>query len=90
VEFVPHMLDQVGLKVQKHQSRSQMHLPMKNACETSRCLIVDRWSNDGSDSMIVVIVATVSQVVDDHVVQDDVSTHDQPECALRVRPARNS
>jgi hypothetical protein len=68
VEFVPHMLDQVRLKVQKHQSRSQMRLTLKNACETSRCLIVDRWRNDVSDSVIVLIVAAVSLVVDDHVV----------------------
>jgi hypothetical protein len=66
-----------------------MRLPLKNACETSRCLIVDRWSNDGSDSVIVLIVAVVSLIVNDHVVQDDVSTHDQPESALRVRPVRN-
>jgi hypothetical protein len=71
VKRVPHMLNQVGLKVQKHQSRSQMCLPLKNACETSRCLIVDRWSNDRSDGVIVVIVVAVSLVVDDHVVQDD-------------------
>jgi hypothetical protein len=66
-----------------------MHLPLKNACETSRCLIVDWWSNDGSDSVIVLIIAVVSLIVNDHVVQDDVSTHDQPESALRVRPVRN-
>jgi hypothetical protein len=66
-----------------------MHLPLKNACETSRCLIVDRWSNDGSDSVIVLIVAAVSLIVNDHVVQDDASTHDQPESALRVRPIKN-
>jgi hypothetical protein len=35
VKLVSHMLD-VGLKVQKHQS--QMCLPLKNVCETSRCL----------------------------------------------------
>jgi hypothetical protein len=57
MELVPHMLDQVGLKDQKHQSRSQLCLPLKNACETSRCLIVDRWSNDRSDSAIIVIIA---------------------------------
>jgi hypothetical protein len=89
VELVPHMLDQVKMKVQKHQSRSQMRLPLKNACETHRCLIVDMWSNDGSDNVIVVIVAIISLVVDDHVMQDDTSTHDQPESALRVRPARD-
>jgi hypothetical protein len=87
MELVPHMLYQVGLKVQKHQSRSQMRLPLKNGCETSRCLVGDRWSNDGSDNVIVVIVAAVFLVVDDHVVQDDASTHDQIETAPRVRPA---
>jgi hypothetical protein len=78
------MLDQVGLKVQNYQSRSQMCLPLKNDCETSRCLISDKWSNDRSDSVIVVIVVTVSLVVDDHIVQDDTITHDQIESALRV------
>jgi hypothetical protein len=89
MELVPHMLDQVGLKVQKHQSRSQMCPPLKNGCETSRCLASDRWSNDGSDSVIVVNVAVVSLIVDDHVVQDNASTYDQIENALRVRPARD-
>jgi hypothetical protein len=68
VELVPYMIDQVGLKVQKHQFRSQMCLPLKNGCETSWYLICDRWNNDKSDSMIVVIIAVVSLVVDDHVV----------------------
>jgi hypothetical protein len=68
VELVPHMLDQVGLKVLKHQSRSQMRLPLKNDCETSRYLIGDRWSNDRSDNVIVVIVNAVSLIVDDHIV----------------------
>jgi hypothetical protein len=68
VELIPHMLDQVGLKVQKYQSRSQMHPPLKNVCEASRCLVGDRWSNDGSDSVIVVIIAAVSFIIDDHVV----------------------
>jgi hypothetical protein len=68
VELVPHMLDQVRLNVRKHQFRSQMRIPLKNGCETSRCLIGDRWSNDGSDSVIVVIVVIVSLVIDDHVV----------------------
>jgi hypothetical protein len=67
VELVPHMLNQVRLKVQKHQSRSQMRLHLKNACETNRCLIVDSWSNDGSGSVIVIIVVIVSLVIDDHV-----------------------
>jgi hypothetical protein len=62
-----------------------MCLPLKNGCETSRCLIGDRWSNDGSDSVIVVIVVIVSLIVDGHVVQDDVSTYDQIQSALRVR-----
>jgi hypothetical protein len=66
-----------------------MCIPLKNGCKTSWCLIGDRWSNDGSDSVIVFIVAAVSLIVDDHVVQDDVSTHDQIESALRVRPARD-
>jgi hypothetical protein len=83
------MLDQVGLKVQKYQFRSQMCIPLKNGYETSRCLIGDRWSNDGSDSVIVVIVAAVSLVVNDHVVQDDASTHDQIESTLRVRSIRD-
>jgi hypothetical protein len=68
VKLVSHMLDQVGLKVQKHQSRSQMRLPLKNDCETNRCLVGDRWSNDESDSVIVVIIAAISLIVDDHVV----------------------
>jgi hypothetical protein len=89
VELVLHMLDQVGLKVQKYQSRSQMRLPLKNNCESSRCLIGDRWSNDGSDSVIVFIVVAVSLIVDDHVVQDDASMHDQIKSALRVRLVRD-
>jgi hypothetical protein len=68
VKLIQHMLNQVGLNVQKHQSRSQMRLHLKNGCETSRCLIADRWSNDGNDSVIVVIVAAISLIVDDHVV----------------------
>jgi hypothetical protein len=83
------MLEQVGLNVQKYQSRSQMRLPLKNGCETSRCLVGDRWSNNESDSVIVVIVAAASLIVDDHVVQDDASTHDQSESALRVRLVRD-
>jgi hypothetical protein len=66
-----------------------MCLPLKNGCETSRCLIVDSWSNDGSDSVIVVIVATIFLVVDDHGVQDNASMHDQPKSAIRVRPIRD-
>jgi hypothetical protein len=80
------MLDQVGLKAQKHNSRSQMCIPLKNGCETTWCLVGDRWSNDGSDSVMVVITVAVSLIVDDHVVQDDASTHDQIKNALRVRP----
>jgi hypothetical protein len=66
-----------------------MCLPLKNDCETNRCLVDDRWSNDGSDSVIVVIVGVISLIVDDYIVQDDASTHDQIESALRVRPTRN-
>jgi hypothetical protein len=90
MKLVPHMLDQVGLKVRKHQFRSKMCPPLKNGCKTSQYLVGDRWSNNESDSVIVVIVATVSLAVDDHVIKDDVSTHDQIENALRVRPARNN
>jgi hypothetical protein len=89
VELVPHMLDRVGLKVQKHQSISYMRFPLKNGCETSWCLVGDRWSNDGSDSVIVVIVAIISLIVNNHVVQDNASTHNQIKNALRVRPARD-
>jgi hypothetical protein len=53
-----------------------MRLPLKNSCETNRCLVNDRWSNNGSDSVIVVIVVTISFIIDDHVVQDDASTYD--------------
>jgi hypothetical protein len=60
---------------------------MKDACETSRCLIVDRWSNDGSDSVIVLIEGAISLIVDDHVVQDNASTHDQSKSSLRIRLA---
>jgi hypothetical protein len=60
---------------------------MKDACETSRCLIVDRWSNDGSDSVIVLIEGAISLIVDDHVVQDNTSTHDQSKSSLRIRLA---
>jgi hypothetical protein len=66
-----------------------MCLPLKNSCETSQWLIGDRWSNDGSDSVIVLIVVIISLIVDDHVVQDNASTHDQPESALRIRPVRD-
>jgi hypothetical protein len=86
VKLVPHILDQVGLKVRKHQSISQMCILLKNGCETNWCLVGDRRNNDGSDSVIVVIIAVGSLVIDDHVVQDDTITHDQPESALRVRP----
>jgi hypothetical protein len=55
-----------------------MRLSLKNACETSRCLVVDRWHNDGSDSVMVVIIADVSLVVNNYIVQDNASTHDQP------------
>jgi hypothetical protein len=39
--------------------------------------------------VIVVIVATVSLIVNDHVVQDNASTHDQFESELRVRLTRD-
>jgi hypothetical protein len=71
------MLDQVRLKVQKYQFRSQMCLPLNNGCETSRCLVAYSWSNDESNSVIVVIVVIISLVVNGHVVQDNASTHDQ-------------
>jgi hypothetical protein len=66
-----------------------MCLSLKNYCETNQCLVGDRWSNDKSDSVIVIIVAAVSLVIDDHVVQDDANMHDQIENALRVRSAMN-
>jgi hypothetical protein len=80
MELVPHMLDQVGLKVQKYQSRNQMRIPLKNGCETNRYLVGDRWSNDGNDSVIVVIVAVVSLIIDDHVVQDDACFIEKNRC----------
>jgi hypothetical protein len=89
VELVSHMLDQVGLKVQKYQSRSQMRIALKNGCETNRCLIGDRWSNDGSDSVIILIVTADPLFIDDHIMQDNANTHDQPESALKVRPVRD-
>jgi hypothetical protein len=48
-----------------------MCLPLKNICETNRCLIGDMWSNDKSDGVIVIIVVAVSLVIDDHVVQNN-------------------
>jgi hypothetical protein len=66
-----------------------MSIPLKNGCKTSRCLVADIWSNDESESMIVVIVATVSLIVDDHVMQDNAITYDQLESELRVRLVRN-
>jgi hypothetical protein len=83
------MLNQVILKVQKYQFRSQMCLPLKNGYETSRCLVGDRWSNGESGSVIVVIVSVISLVIDDHIIQDDANTHDQIESALRITPGRN-
>jgi hypothetical protein len=68
VKLIPHMLNQVELKVQKYQSISQMCLSLKNAYETSWCLIIDRLSKNESDNMIVLIVAVVSLIVDDYVV----------------------
>jgi hypothetical protein len=66
-----------------------MHIPFKDACETSMWLIVDRWSNDRSKSVIVLIVVAVSLIVDDHVMQDNVSMHDQSKSALRLRLTRD-
>jgi hypothetical protein len=83
------MLDQFILKVQKHQSRSQICLPLKNGYETSRCLIGNRWNNDESDSVIVVIVAVVSLIDDNHVVQNDIRMYDQPKSVLRIIPTRD-
>jgi hypothetical protein len=58
-------------------------------CETSRCLVGDMWDNNESDSVIVVIVAVVPLVIDDHIMQDDASMYNQPESTLRVRPVRD-
>jgi hypothetical protein len=66
-----------------------VRLPLKNGCETSRCLVGDKWSNNESDSVIAIIVAAPHLIVDDHVMQDNASTHDQPESVLRISPARN-
>jgi hypothetical protein len=66
-----------------------MCLPLKNGCETSRCLIGDRWSNDESDNVIVLIIAAVSLIIDDHIVQHNAGTHDHPESAHRVRLGRD-
>jgi hypothetical protein len=66
-----------------------MCLPLKNGCETSRCLIGDRWNNDESDNVIVLIIAAVSLIIDDHIVQHNAGTHDQPESAHRVRLGRD-
>jgi hypothetical protein len=64
-----------------------MRFSLKNDCKISRCLVGERWSNDKSDSVIVIIVATVSLAVDEHIIQYDANMHDQIENALRVRPA---
>jgi hypothetical protein len=85
VDFVSQMLDQISLNVQKHPSENQMCLPLNNGCETGRCLVGDRWSNNGSDSVIVLIVA----VVDDHVVKDNTSIHNQSKSVLRGRLIRD-
>jgi hypothetical protein len=66
-----------------------MCLTLKNGCETSRYLIGDSWSNDGSDSVIVGIVDVVSLVIDDYVVQNDAITHDQIMSVLIVRSVRD-
>jgi hypothetical protein len=39
--------------------------------------------------VIVVIVSAISLIIDDHIVQDNVSMHDQSESVLRVRSARD-
>jgi hypothetical protein len=66
-----------------------MRLPLKNDCEISQCLIVDRWSSAKSDSVIVLIIIVISLIVDNHVVQDTISTHNQPMSVLRVRLTRD-
>jgi hypothetical protein len=66
-----------------------MRLHLKNDYETNWCLVGDRWSNDENDNVIVVTVTVVSLIVDDHIVQDDASTHDQIENALRVKSIRD-
>jgi hypothetical protein len=66
-----------------------MRLSLKSVCETSWFLVGDKWSNVKNDSVILIIVVVVSLIVDDHVVQDNVSTYDQIENALRVRPVRD-
>jgi hypothetical protein len=53
-----------------------MCLHLKNGCETSWCLIGDKWSNDESNSVIVFIVAVVSLIIDYHIVYDDTNMHD--------------
>jgi hypothetical protein len=39
--------------------------------------------------VIVIIIAIVSLIADDHIMHDDVSTHDQSESVLRVRPIKD-
>jgi hypothetical protein len=59
------MLDNVGLKVRKHQSLCKLRLPLKDACESTLCLVVDRWRrNDTSDNVIVLIVVVISLIDD--------------------------
>jgi hypothetical protein len=48
-------------------------------------LIVDKWRKDESGSVIVLIKRVISLIINDHVVQDNASTHDQHKSALRVR-----
>jgi hypothetical protein len=45
-----------------------MYILLNNGCETNRCLIGVRWSNDGSDNAIVIIIVIVSLIDDDHIV----------------------
>jgi hypothetical protein len=55
-------------------------------CKTSWCLVVNKWNNDGSCSVIILIEGVISLVVDNHVVQDNASMHDQSKSVPRVRP----
>jgi hypothetical protein len=77
VEFISHMLNQIGLKVKNINSEikyTSIHL--KNDCEISRCLICEKWNNNKSDNVIVLIIVIVSLIVDDHIVQGNTNTHD--------------
>jgi hypothetical protein len=39
--------------------------------------------------VIVLIIIIVSLIINDHVVQDNISIYDQSESTLRVRPVRD-